>query len=132
MLIYTAKQSFTTRNYNEVMDMLGARIAALRRELGYSQAELARRLGVSPSAIGMYEQSRREPAAQILVALASVLGVSTDFLLTGCPNPCEEQTIIRILERRLDSAELHLRRRPDAFTSQELAILLSAILTNPI
>ena len=40
--------------------MLGTRIAALRREAGLSQAELAQRLQVSPSALGMYEQERRE------------------------------------------------------------------------
>ena len=44
--------------------MLGTRIAALRREAGLSQAELAQRLQVSPSALGMYEQERREPSMQ--------------------------------------------------------------------
>ena len=36
--------------------MLGERIAALRRDTGMSQAELAKKLGVSPSTVGMYEQ----------------------------------------------------------------------------
>ena len=63
--------------------MLGARIASLRNRLGWSQAELARRLNISPSAVGMYEQGRREPSADMLVAIARVLGVSTEFLLTG-------------------------------------------------
>ena len=40
---------------------MGARIAALRRDAGWSQAELGKRLGVSASAVGMYEQGRREP-----------------------------------------------------------------------
>ena len=61
--------------------MLGARIAALRRSQGWNQAELARRLQISPSAVGMYEQGRREPSAQMLVALARTLGVSVDYLL---------------------------------------------------
>ena len=39
--------------------MKGARIAALRRQADMSQAQLARLLGVSPSAVGMYEQGRR-------------------------------------------------------------------------
>ena len=34
--------------------MLGHRIAKLRREAGLSQAELARRLDISASAVGMY------------------------------------------------------------------------------
>ena len=40
--------------------MLGIRIAALRREAGMSQAQLAAQLGISPSAMGMYEQGRRD------------------------------------------------------------------------
>lgn len=63
--------------------MLGERIASLRARLGWSQAELARRLHISPSAVGMYEQGRREPSVEMLVALSRVLGVSMDFLLTG-------------------------------------------------
>ena len=58
--------------------MLGARIAALRREAGLNQAELAQRLQISPSAVGMYEQGRREPSADTLVAMAQLFGVSTD------------------------------------------------------
>lgn len=63
--------------------MLGLRIAMLRRQRGLSQAELARRLHISASAVGMYEQGRREPSLDIVVALAEELDVSTDFLLTG-------------------------------------------------
>ena len=55
---------------NEVVTMLGARIAALRRKAGLSQADLAQRIGVSASAVGMYEQGRREPAADLLVTMA--------------------------------------------------------------
>ena len=72
--------------------MLGERIALLRSKLGWSQAELARRLNISPSAVGMYEQGRREPPVDILVSLARVLGVTMDFLLTGraaCVNDCQ-------------------------------------------
>ena len=65
--------------------MLGARIAALRRDAGWSQAELGKRLKVSASAVGMYEQGRREPSLALIVELAKILSVSTDFLLTGRP-----------------------------------------------
>ena len=63
--------------------MLGARIASLRRAAGWSQARLAAMLGISPSAMGMYEQGRREPPVAILVALSQNLGVSVDYLVTG-------------------------------------------------
>ena len=59
--------------------MLGARIAALRRAAGWNQAELAQRLQISSSAVGMYEQGRREPSAEMLVRMAKTLGVSVDY-----------------------------------------------------
>ena len=59
--------------------MLGTRIAALRRRAGLSQSELARRLRISPSAVGMYEQGRREPAVEVLLAMAKIFDVSMDY-----------------------------------------------------
>lgn len=66
-------------------ELLGERIAALRRAKGLSQKQLAEKLNISPSAIGMYEQGRREPSLAIIMELAEILSVSTDFLLTGRP-----------------------------------------------
>jgi transcriptional regulator with XRE-family HTH domain len=63
--------------------MLGLRLALLRASNGWSQAELARRIGVSTSAVGMYEQERREPSLRLLVKLSQEFGVTTDYLLTG-------------------------------------------------
>ena len=44
---------------------------------------MARRLNISASAVGMYEQGRREPSIEILVALSEEFGVSIDYLITG-------------------------------------------------
>lgn len=63
--------------------MLGTRIAALRREAGLSQRQLAAALCVSTSAISMYEQGRREPSVDRLIAMSQLFHVSTDYLLTG-------------------------------------------------
>lgn len=74
--------------------MLGMRITLLRAEKGWSQAELARRIGVSASAVSMYEQGRREPSLGLLVRLAREFGVTTDYLLMGenpHSNPTEAQ-----------------------------------------
>ena len=60
---------------------MNEKIHQLRRERGMTQKELARRLGISPSAVGMYEQGRREPDSTLLSRLASVLECSTDELL---------------------------------------------------
>lgn len=110
--------------------MLGARIAALRRQAGQSQLELARLLGVSPSAIGMYEQGRREPNGAMLVALAEHFGVTTDYLLTGKSALHEQFTVAELLEDRISSAQKRLKSRGTPFSREELALLLTAILTN--
>lgn len=63
--------------------MLSSRIAFLRREAGMSQSQLASKLSISASAVGMYEQGRRIPDLDTLIALANLFDVSLDYLITG-------------------------------------------------
>ena len=111
---------------------MGARIAALRKEAGLSQAELAGRLQISASALGLYEQGRREPSAQMLVTLARILGVSTDYLLTGLPETEQTDRLQQMLLNRITTADRRLESRPDRpFSRQELAVLFAAMLMEP-
>lgn len=112
--------------------MLGARIAALRKESGLSQAELAKQLGISPSAMGMYEQGRREPSMDTLVAMAKVFHVSTDYLLTGAPAEREKARLDEMLLSRIRSADRRLENRSERpFSREELAVLFAAMLIEP-
>ena len=43
---------------------------------GLTQSDLARKLGVSPSTIGMYEQGRRKPSYNTLAEICSILEIS--------------------------------------------------------
>ena len=114
----------------EVKAMLGTRIAALRREAGMSQAQRAKLLGISPSAMGMYEQGRREPSLHLLGELARVLNVSTDYLITGKPRTDDLETVETLLAARILGADRRLEERPDRpFTREELVVLFSALLT---
>lgn len=61
--------------------MFSAELKRLRTEYGMTQAQLANRLGISASAVGMYEQGRREPDSELLARLARMFHVSTDTLL---------------------------------------------------
>ena len=111
--------------------MLGARIGLLRRARGLSQAQLAELLQISPSTMGMYEQGRREPSLQTVVALSRHLGVSTDFLLTGQAVTPEESTqledLLAVCVETADRKLSHNRDRP--FSRQELTTLFAALLT---
>ncbi len=110
--------------------MLGQRIALLRRQAGMSQAELAARMGISASAVGMYEQGRREPSVDTLVALSEIFQVSTDYLLTGkIADPREAGALQKLLEEKVLAAERRLESRgKKPFTRQELAVLFAALL----
>ena len=107
--------------------MMGARIAALRREAGMSQAQLAQVLQVSPSAVGMYEQGRREPSLEGAVKMSRVFGVSVDYLLTGRPLTDTDLAAVReAVERSLPESHQGQNGR---FSREELAVLYAALLT---
>lgn len=61
----------------------GKRLAQLRKERQMTQDDLAAALRVSRSAIGMYEQGRREPDFEFLDTVADFFGVSIGFLVGG-------------------------------------------------
>ena len=77
--------------------MLGTRIASLRQCFGMSQAELAERLHISASAVGMYEQGRREPSVDTLIAISQEFGVSLDYLLSGQPKSVRDVSALHEL-----------------------------------
>lgn len=112
--------------------MLGTRIAMLRKSSGLSQQELAKQLGVSASAVGMYEQGRREPPCQILVALARIFHVSTDFLLTGELCRAQDQDMLCTCQKALQKACASVRLvdaqgRERTVSQEDLALLLAAV-----
>lgn len=53
----------------------------LRLEMGLTQQELANKLGVSRSAVGMYEKGEREPDFETLETIADFFNVDMDYLL---------------------------------------------------
>jgi len=112
---------------------MGLRIAMLRRAAGWSQAELAEKLKISPSTVGMYEQGRREPAVQMLAALSELFGVSIDYLVTGRTGTGQDRKVISdALEQTVDRAQSRLASRSDMpFSRQELVMLFAALLTEP-
>ena len=59
----------------------GARIRIMRKSLGLTQAELAKKVGTTKQAIANYELGIREPPFRNLIGLSKVLNVTTDWLL---------------------------------------------------
>ena len=61
----------------------GARLRAVRTELGLNQTELARSIGVTQSSIAAYETDRRQPPVPVALALEHRFRVSHEWLLAG-------------------------------------------------
>lgn len=61
--------------------MFGKKLKMLRKKNGLTQLCLAKKLGISPSAVGMYEQGRREPEYKMLIKIAEFFNVSVDYLV---------------------------------------------------
>jgi DNA-binding XRE family transcriptional regulator/uncharacterized protein YbaR (Trm112 family)/SAM-dependent methyltransferase len=66
-----------------LLNELGDKIRERRERNNYTQLELATKLNVSPQAVSRWEHGENAPDITIFATLASVLGVSTDWLLSG-------------------------------------------------
>lgn len=57
------------------------KLKELRETKGYTQRDLAKRLNVSVSSVGMWESTSQIPTAKKLIEIASLFNVSVDTLL---------------------------------------------------
>jgi tetratricopeptide (TPR) repeat protein len=94
------------------IESIGERLRRLRRERGMSQRELASP-GVSYAYISRIEGGARRPSVKALRMLARKLGVSADYLETGCEIRDTEERELRIAD-----AELELRLADDTQQSE--------------
>ena len=60
---------------------MGEKLKTLRTEMGLTQTQVANRVGVVVSAVSAYESGMRYPSYKVLIKLAALYHVSTDFLL---------------------------------------------------
>ena len=61
--------------------MIADKINALRTAHGWTQAELARKLGLTRNGVNSWEQGLSMPSPTYIVELARIFSVSTDYLL---------------------------------------------------
>ena len=76
------KQSHAQDSGNE-LQTLPTRMAQVIAHVGISQAELARRVGVSPGFASDVLRGVKRPGVEVLLGLHKAFGVSIDWLLTG-------------------------------------------------
>lgn len=63
------------------MTILQDRLKSLRKENKFSQEEFAKKLNMSTSGYGYYEQGRSFPPIEMLNKIASIYNVSVDYIL---------------------------------------------------
>lgn len=59
----------------------GRRIRAFRKLKGYTQAELAKSIGVSLSVLGEIERGNRMPSEKVIQSVSETLGITIDELV---------------------------------------------------
>lgn len=65
----------------DIRKIVAANIAALRKNAGYTQLTLAEKLQYSDKAVSKWESGASMPDAGVLLAIASLFGVTVDYLL---------------------------------------------------
>ena len=65
------------------------RIKEARESAGYTQAELAEKLGINAVTLSGYETGKHDPKSEMLVKIALILGVTVDYLLNRNDPPAD-------------------------------------------
>lgn len=88
------------------MGDFSVKLKKLRQSRGYTQAEVARMLGISASAVGMYEQGRREPDMDLIGKICEVYNVTPNFLVGETSDaPAEINDVINSMREQLRQSD---------------------------
>lgn len=85
--------------------MLNERIKKMRIERNMTQQELANKLNLATSTIGMYERGERIPDIYTLIELSKMFKTTTDYLLGLSDNPNEYDSESDKMFKRLNELE---------------------------
>ena len=76
----------------------GDRIILIRKQLKWSQDDLAKKIGTSAPIIGRYEREEIKPSIDVAAKLADALGVTLDYLLGKSDNMILDKKNLQRLE----------------------------------
>lgn len=97
---------------------VGNKIVELRKQKGWSQGDLAKKIKASREAIGKYERNEAIPSVETAKNIADVFEVSLDYLVGDVLKPSFDKRMVqRLLDFELLSEEdkKHLFALLDAF-----------------
>lgn len=88
------------------------RLKTLRKEAGFTQVDVAEKLGISQPAYASWERGAKKPTQDNLVKIAQILNVSVDYLVGNSQETSDE----------LDNIELLFRMNSKGLTEEEKRI----------
>lgn len=98
--------------------MISEKIKDLREKNGFTQTALAKKLGLSRSAINAWEMGISIPSTQYVVELALLFKVSTDFLLGICKEETLDITDLTADEKNILYSLLNYFKTCHSYTAQ--------------
>lgn len=104
--------------------MLKDRLKEVRKKAGMTQKQVANALGVTESTYCGYETGKRQPDAMKIRQLASVLGVSGDYLLDIDISESEKKPILKG-EDGLSEIDQRLKELLQSLTEDQKRLLLA-------
>lgn len=85
------------------------RLKTLRKQAGFTQVDVASKLGLSQQAYASWERGAKKPTQDNLVKIAKVLNVSIDYLVGNLEEKSDE----------LDNIEFLFRMNSEGLTEEE-------------
>ena len=85
---------------------LGKTIKELRLAAKLTQTELAERIHISTSAVSSYEINVRQPSYDVLIKIAKLFNVTTDFLLGATDKYISNKNIIDITDLTINQRNI--------------------------
>ena len=76
----------------------GERITLIRKQLKWSQEDLAKKVGTSAPIIGRYERDEIKPSIEVAAKMAELLNVSLDYLVGKTDVLLDHKIMNRITE----------------------------------
>lgn len=74
-------------NMNDLLTQIGTRIFQRRKQLRFTQEELAERAHVTPQTISAAELGKKALRPENIIGVCAALNISTDYLLLGSVTP---------------------------------------------
>ena len=106
----------------------GERIKYLREKNGFTQKDIATRLGVEPAAISKYELDMREPNIEAIKKLATIFNVSIDYLLGRIPDVFVDETDkesldISLIKKKYDFSKKKIKNLKKEYKNENAIII---------